>query len=135
MNRDDDQDLREMFAIAREQDRRRAPEFAALRNRRRRPASRVVRTATVSALAAATLLFAVYAALRRPVSTSQPVTPGLSVLVDPRTTRWKSPTDFLLATPTDSLMRAMPTLRYLDNDIPSITPPRTAPARAGRLTS
>ena len=135
MNRDDDRDLRELFAVAREEDHRRAPAFATLVARRRRPGSRIIPAAVVTALAAAALVVAVYAALRSRAPVNETRAPVLSVLVDPRSTHWQSPTDFLLATPADSLMRTLPTLRYLDNDLPSITPLRTSPARAGRLKS
>ena len=134
--RDDDQDLRDIFSAAREQERVRAPGFAVVMRKHRRRGSRVIQTSVVTALAAAAVIVAVYAALRSRVAIDTPRTPVLSVLVDPRSTHWESPTDFLLVTPADSLMRMMPTLHYLDRDIPSLAPSRPAPVPGtGRVKS
>lgn len=138
MSRDEDRDLREMFARSRDDDRRGARDFQTIiAASHRRPAGRAFRPAMVSILAAAVMLVAVYVALRPRPSSPERAAPAMTLVVDPRSTHWDSPTDFLLSTPADSLLRALPTLRYLDRDFPSLTPPplKRPARRAGRFTS
>ena len=137
---DDDRDLRELFAQTRAEDQRLAGDFpavlAAAASRRTR--RQVLARRTVAALAAASVVIAAaYVALRERPLSPRPDQQSQVLTFDPSSTHWESPTDFLLTTPGDSLLRALPVFRYLDPSLPSLTTPsRTVPApSARRLTS
>jgi hypothetical protein len=97
---DDDRDLRELFAGLKAEDRGHSPPFRRpVRTERRRPWSPRL------AVAAAIVLIAVV--LTRPDAPPRNTSPQL---VDPGAVTWRSPTDFLLNTPGNELMRTVPTV-------------------------
>ena len=143
MNRPEDNDLRELFARARAEDRQYARDFESLfasASSRRARGSAVTRRAA-SLLAAASVVFAVaFVALRDRNGVPESRGEAVSLKLDPGSTRWESPTDFLLATPGDALLRSMPTLRYsaphIIGDSTSTSPPAGSPAgRSRRISS
>lgn len=138
----DDVDLREMFAQSRAEDRQQLPPFATLTTAdapRRERGMLGRRAATL--LAAGLVIASAYVALRQRPTTGRS-REGANVLgFDLGSTHWESPTDFLLATPGDSLLRTLPSLRYsgaklLEAPSPSPQPDRTSPNRdTGRSNS
>ena len=109
---DDDRSLRELFTRLKHEDRARTPLF-------RVPEPRVAtRSPWVPRVAIAAGIALVAIVLARPDRPSQNVS-----TVDLGTATWRSPTDFLLATPGSDLMRTVPALG---------SPARWAPLDLGR---
>lgn len=105
MKEDDDRELRDRFAALRENDRRRVPGFATTvaraRARAGRPSRRLLLAgAALAAAVAGFLVIVIHQPLSRPTPT--PAVPSI--------TDWKSPTDFLLATPGREVLGAPPRL-------------------------
>jgi hypothetical protein len=104
---DDNRRLRELFARLKQEDRARTPSFRA-------PERRVVtRPRWVPRLAIAAAIVLVALVLAR----SDEPSPDRAV-VDLGATTWRSPTDFLLATPGADLMRTVPALGSSDRWVP-----------------
>jgi hypothetical protein len=134
----DDDELRDLFARSRSEDRQRAGDFAALiatassgRARARAPSWRAVTVVAAASIAVA------YVALREWPTSHGSGEEAPMLALDPRSTRWESPTDFLLATPGDAMLRTLPTFRYTSPDLPgdpSLTPQPgdTSPGRPAR---
>src|SRR5688500_19165067 len=96
---DDDRELRELFARLKQEDRARVPSF---RTPVAKEAPRSGRAARV-AIAAAIVLIAFV--LARPDQTPRTMP---RPVVDLGAAAWQSPTDFLLITPGNELLRSMP---------------------------
>jgi hypothetical protein len=114
--RDDDNDLREIFARSRSEERLHddfAAVLAAASSRRSRSSHRHRAALAITGLAAA-IVVAVFAT-RKGSGIEQRNEPVATVAIDLRSTRWKAPTDFLLVTPGNAMLHTLPTLRY---DVP-----------------
>ena len=109
---DDDRDLRERFALLRDEERARAPELARIRARGPRPrrSLAVIALRTVGALATAAALTYAAVALRDAARRRTSPLAALSVAPPPGfgATRWTSPTDFLLDVPGAAMLREVP---------------------------
>lgn len=114
---DDDRSLRELFARLKQEDRGRIPSFRMPKGRARTRAVWVPRVAIAAAIA---LVAIVLARPDRPA-------PSVSV-VDLGSVTWRSPTDFLLATPGSDLMRTVPAFGSPDHWAPiELRRPSAAP--------
>jgi hypothetical protein len=143
MHDDEDRDLRELFARLRADDKAAARPFQAVVNeaRRRRRSREPGGLRRVAALAAILLLLAGGAVmvLSRQPHPGRRGPPAALVRLDLRSTWWTAPTDFLLDTPGDRLLRTLPDLGPTDDwglapGHARTTTPRT-PLRDGRRTS
>lgn len=137
MNHSGDDDLRDLFAHSRTEDRKRAGDFATfLAARASRASRRPALTRRVTLLAAASIVAAVaYVGLRERPGLPGSVQEPRVLTLDPRSTSWESPTDFLLATPGGALLRTLPTLHYTAPDIlpdSSLTPQPAGASPASR---
>jgi hypothetical protein len=112
---DDDRSLRELFARLKHEDRGRTPSFRTPERHVRTQVAWVPRVA----MAAAIVLVAIVLARPDRPSRNAPV-------VDLGAATWRSPTDFLLATPGAELMRTVPVFGSPDHwppiDLPSRSP-------------
>lgn len=97
---DDDSDLRERFAALRREEQRNVPGFLGMLGNARRPprTRRVLPSAAVLATAAAVLAVLALLPLRERQGPREA----------PSIAEWKSPTDFLLATPGRDLLTTLP---------------------------
>lgn len=107
MNRDDEADLRRRFAALRREDAAVTPSYATTTARMRRSRARVPLTLALR-VAAVLALVVVGALLLRP--------DRRGVELDLAATRWRGPTDFLLALPGDRALQAMPRLGEVPTD-------------------
>ena len=113
---DDDRLLRELFARLKREDRAHTPSF-------RTPVRRVrTRSVWVPRVAIAAAIALVAIVLARPDRPSSSVS-----VVDLGAATWRSPTDFLLATPGSDLMRTVPSFGSPDHWAP-IEPGRPSAA-------
>jgi hypothetical protein len=134
---DADRDLRELFARLKESDRAAAPLFQTVlgdaERRRRSQEQGTVRR--IAAIAAAIVLLAggALAVLYDRLDPRRPESAGTVVTVDLRSTWWQAPTDFLLDTPGDRLLRTVPTLGRADDwGLAPARTQRSTPNRLGR---
>ena len=138
---DDDRDLRARFAALREADQAAAAPFDTLLGAAERRQRRHSLAPRVAAIAAALVLIAGGALSivdhHRRMSQRAPAT--ALVRLDLRSTWWRAPTDFLLDTPGDRLLRTVPALGSADDwNLPPAHTPRSTPhpsRKDGRITS
>ncbi len=101
-----DRDLRERFGALRREDAAEAPPFDALRAAaRRRPAERSPLVRWAPAMVIVILAVAVALGVLRPRPAKEP-------LVNLASTRWQSPTDFLLRVPGAEYLETLPRLEW-----------------------
>ena len=107
-----DRDLRDRFAGIRREDAAGAPSFHALRAAAGLGTQAHRRMAPIPALAAAAVLALAAILILRPHTPREP-------LVSLSTTRWVSPTDFLLRVPGAEYLSTVPKLTYRITAIPN----------------
>jgi len=144
-NREDDRDLRALFSRLRAEDRAAVAPFETLlgkaeQRRRKHTPARAARHAAAIAAALVLLAAAALAVLdqRRGAARREP-TSALAVRLDLRSTWWEAPTDFLLDTPGDRLLRTVPAFGWSDDwGLPPADarrPPSSPTRHDGRPTS
>jgi hypothetical protein len=120
---DPDNDLRDLFARLKQEDRARAPSFKAVRSRpvRRHGAPSRRALGVAAGVAAAAILITALSIMehRRQSAASRQAPPNLLAR-----SSWASPTDFLLQTPGSEMLRTIPSFqaRWITPDTADVPP-------------